>query len=109
MFNLFKLISIGLLTVLLYGCGGGGGGTAAAPATESSSSQLAASVKLTGYAGLSLAQTKVSNGTQTAALHKLIDWVTDAVFLKLMRKQLFNVTTTCSSSQALQVTGPSKN
>jgi hypothetical protein len=82
MFNLFKLISIGLLTVLLYGCGGGGGGTAAAPATESSSSQLAASVKLTGYAGLSLAQTKVSNGTQTAALHKLIDWVTDAVFPK---------------------------
>ena len=82
MFNFSKLISIGLLTVLLYGCGGGGGGTAAAPATESSSSQLAASVKLTGYAGLSLAQAKVANGTQTAALHKLIDWVTDAVFPK---------------------------
>jgi hypothetical protein len=81
-FNQFKFISIALLTALLCGCGGGGGGSAAAPATETSSSQLAGSVKLTGYAGLSLAQAKVANGTQTAYLHKLFDWVTDAVFPK---------------------------
>jgi hypothetical protein len=81
-FNQFKLISIALLTALLCGCGGGGGGSAAAPATESSSSQLAGSVKLSGYAGLSLAQAKVANGTQTAHLHKLFNWVTDAVFPK---------------------------
>jgi len=82
MFCIPKLISIGLLSALLYGCGGGGGGTAAAPAAETSSSQLAASVKLTGYAGLSLAQSKVSNGTQTAALDKFFNWVTDAIFPK---------------------------
>ncbi|PUE54829.1 hypothetical protein B9Z36_12555 [Limnohabitans sp. Rim8] len=82
MFNYFKLISLSLVTALLCACGGGGGGTAAAPTVETSSSQLAASVKLTGYAGLSLAQTKVANGTQTASLGKLLDWVTDAVFPK---------------------------
>lgn len=82
MFNHFKLISLSLITALLCGCGGGGGSSTAAPATESSSSQLAASVKLTGYAGLSLAQAKVSNGTQTASLNKLLNWVTDAVFPK---------------------------
>ena len=76
-----KLTGISVVTALLCACGGGGG-SAAAPATETSSSQLAASVKLTGYAGLSLAQAKVSNGTQTASLNKLLNWLTDAVFPK---------------------------
>jgi hypothetical protein len=79
-FNQVKFISLSLITALLCGCGGGG--SAAAPATETSSSQLAASVKLTGYAGLSLAQAKVANGTQTASINKFLNWVTDAVFPK---------------------------
>ena len=73
-----------LSIALLSGCGSSGSSTssAAPPATEAASNQLAASIKLTGYSGLSLAQAKVSNGTQTASLQKLLNWVTDGIFPK---------------------------
>ena len=83
MFKLYKFIGLSLLIALLSGCGGSSsGGTAAAPSAETSSSQLASSVKIAGYAGLSLAQAKGSNGTQTATLNKLLNWMTDAIFPK---------------------------
>jgi hypothetical protein len=79
--NLFKFICIGFLVSLLGACGGSGS-SSAAPSAESSSNQLAGSVKISGYASLSLAQKKITNGTQTASMNKLLNWVTDAIFPK---------------------------
>ena len=82
MLKITKLFGICLITLILSSCGGSSGDTATAPATESTSSQLAKSVKLTGYAGLSLAQPKITDGTQTALLNKVFDWFTDSIMPK---------------------------
>jgi hypothetical protein len=82
MLRMIKLFGVCLYAVILSSCGGSASDTATAPATESTSSQLAKSVKLTGYAGLSLAQPKITSGTQTALLNKVFDWFTDSLMPK---------------------------
>jgi len=82
-----KFVSlIAFLCFLLTGCGGGSSSTTAAtakaPAAETSSTQLANSVALKGFSGLSLAQTQSSKGTQTALLEKLFNWATDSILPK---------------------------
>ena len=81
-----KFVSlIAFLCFLLTGCGGGSSSTTAAataPSAETSSTQLASSVGLKGFSGLSLAQTQSSQGTQTALLEKLFNWATDTLLPK---------------------------
>ena len=72
------------VALLVAACGGGSdSATAVAPATEATGNQLATSVDITGYDSLSLAQlSTTTNGTQTAMLPKLLNWLSDALVTK---------------------------
>lgn len=72
------------VALLVAACGGGSDSvTAVAPATESTGNQLATSVDITGYDSLSLAQlSTTTNGTQTAMLPRLLNWLSDALVPK---------------------------
>jgi hypothetical protein len=72
------------VALLVAACGGGSDSvTAVPPATETTGNQLATSVNITGYDSLSLAQlTATTNGTQTAMLPKLLNWLSDALVPK---------------------------
>jgi hypothetical protein len=71
------------VALLVAACGGGSDSvTAVAPATETTGNQLATSVDITGYDSLSLAQlSTTTNGTQTAMLPRLLNWLSDALVL----------------------------